>query len=112
MKRLLLVVPVMLALAGAAASAQTGGRAATAGTATNRIPAENALPGTTAWKGSPLAATSHALEGYADAADVAPGASVGLHLSASPATTATVKLYRLGWYGGKGGRLLVSYPGI
>ncbi len=64
---------------------------------------ENVRPGTAGWwagaDGIPAA------EGYLSAASLAPGERATLHL-ASEAGTLDVDWYRLGWYGGAGGRLL------
>jgi hypothetical protein len=74
----------------------------------NPIQAENALPGTTAWlRGE---AQAPAIEGYTSQVSVAPGEAVHLHVSTAPAARYRVELYRLGWYGGAGARLLACVP--
>jgi len=72
------------------------------------IAAENRHPGSAAWRitrrGDPAA-----IEGYADRVSAAPGEAVRLFVS----TTAPgfhVEAYRIGWYGGKRGRLLWRSP--
>jgi hypothetical protein len=68
------------------------------------IAAENRRPGTTAWRitkrGPP-----EALEGYADRVSATRGERVTLYVSTS-APRFRVEAYRMGWYGGKRGRLL------
>ena len=41
---------------------------------------------------------------------VAPGGRLDFHVSTAPAASYRVELYRLGWYGGAGGRLLACLP--
>ena len=81
--------------------------------AANPISTENALPGTTAWEphSQGLAnADQHALEGYASEVSVQPGETVHLHVSTNPVARYRVEVYRLGWYGGTGGRLVGCIP--
>ncbi len=68
-----------------------------------RIERENRLPGTDLWQ-LPLTGTGDA-EGYFDQVSVVPGAQIALRArSSSPSVS--VFVYRLGWYGGAGGRLV------
>ena len=67
------------------------------------IQRENARPGTPDWWAG--ADGSAAAEGYLSAASIAPGERATLHL-AGAARTLDVDWYRLGWYGGAGGRLV------
>ncbi len=72
------------------------------------VAAENALPGTDGWR---LTATAQAgwIEGYTRLASVHPGQSLPLHIdTASPGYT--VEAYRMGFYGGRQGRLLWTSP--
>ena len=64
---------------------------------------ENARAGTPGWWAG--AAGCAAAEGYLSAASVAPGERATLHV-ASATRTVDVAWYRLGWYGGAGGRLV------
>jgi hypothetical protein len=80
-----------------------------AGPRLNPIQAENALPGTAAWRPGP--SPGHAIEGYASESSVAPGDTLHLHVSTAPAAAYRVEIYRLGWYGGTGGRLEACLPG-
>ncbi len=75
---------------------------------------ENAKPGTLDWM---LAKTfiepatkyrSPRIEGYFDRASAKAGETVALHVSTNPASKFTVRLYRSGYYGGDGGRLVAD----
>jgi hypothetical protein len=76
----------------------------------NPIQAENALGGTEppAWLQPATPPTS--IEGYASEASVLPGQQVHLHVSTNDGYRYTVELYRLGWYGGLGARLVTCSP--
>src|SRR5947209_572691 len=73
----------------------------------NPIPAENALPGDAHWADGPDS-TAHEIEGYADRISARAGDSIPVRVSSSTSTTASWSLYRLGWYGGAGARLVGS----
>src|SRR5256886_11763807 len=79
-----------------------------AAAADNPIVTENQQPGTSAWQ---LANTANDLsgqiKGYADSTSVMQGSSLNLYVSVNPAQTFTIDVYRLGYYGGLGGRLLL-----
>lgn len=66
------------------------------------ITAENLKPGTTAWRITHQPPTGF-IEGFADTTYAAAGQTVGLYVSTS-APTFVVRAYRMGWYGGLGGR--------
>ncbi len=74
------------------------------------IAAENRRPGTTAWRitkrGDPAA-----LAGYASRVSAARGEVVALFVSTT-APRFQVEAYRMGWYGGKHGRLLWRSPPV
>lgn len=74
----------------------------------NAIQAENANAGSSGWRTQP--APPHAIEGYASQASVVAGDTLELHVSTAPAQRYRVEIYRLGWYGGAGGRLLACIP--
>lgn len=80
-----------------------------AGPSSDPIQAENALPGSTGWRTPP--APAHAIEGYTSEVSVAPGETLHLHVSTTPAALYRVEIYRLGWYDGSGGRLEICLPG-
>jgi len=65
---------------------------------------ENQRPGTTAWQISQLGAPD-AIEGWADHVSAANGDRVRLFVSTT-APRFRVEAYRMGWYGGLGGRLV------
>src|SRR2546421_2160317 len=76
-------------------------------TPSSPVAAENALPGTSAW------VITHAgsegwLEGYASDVSVNHGDAIDIHLSADAPTDVRWDLYRMGWYGGKRGRLIAT----
>lgn len=80
-------------------------------TASNRIAAENQLPGTTDWQLTYVLSRdyrSKAIEGYCSRTSARPGESIDFFVSAEPATEAVIDLYRLGYYGGKGGRYMTQ----
>lgn len=71
----------------------------------NPVQSENALLGTSAWN----ARSNNYSTIYADQIDVAPGDELDLHVS-TPYRYRIV-VYRLGWYGGAGGRPVACVPG-
>jgi len=75
----------------------------------NPVALENGLPGTRAWIAAE--ADPPAIEGYASETSVLPGEALHLHVAASPPARYVVRLYRLGWYDGAGGRLFGGVPG-
>jgi hypothetical protein len=74
----------------------------------NPIQIENAQPGTTAWQSPDT--DSPAIEGYASQVSALPGDTIQLHVSTRPSAEYRVEIYRLGWYGGAGGRLMMCLP--
>ncbi len=78
-------------------------------TTSQTIIRENALPGTTSWsipKG--LGATTE-IQAYASTTSVLPGHTITFYVSTQNDGTAySIDIYRLGWYGGAGGRLMTS----
>lgn len=77
-----------------------------AGRAPNPVSGENRLPGTGEWMlGSP--ATKREIEGYASRTSVVAGETLRVFVSTASPRYA-LEVYRLGWYGGKGGRLLAA----
>jgi hypothetical protein len=118
-KRLTLVVLLVILLAEIAGAVfllrreQTAPPYILASSRLNPIQQENQLPGITTWQVTnpapydPLTFRSPAIEGFAWTTS----ATAGERLSFSVSTTApsfTADIYRLGWYQGKGGRLLQS----
>ena len=91
-----------------------GGLASTSAAAdaagpSNPITVENSRPGTTDWQLTYVRSRnfrSEMIEGYCSRTSARAGETIDLFLSAVPATEVTLDLYRLGYYGGKGGRLV------
>jgi hypothetical protein len=52
------------------------------------------------------AAKGREIEGYASDVALLPGQALRLHVSTTPAARYQIRIYRLGWYRGKGGRLV------
>ncbi len=100
--RLVVVALLAFALTGSAAAVPQP-----SASAPNLVQAENALPGTPGWL-APDAGS--AIEGYTADQSLAPGDTLQLHVSVSPAQRYRVLIYRLGWYGGAGARLLGCLP--
>lgn len=90
----------------------------------NRIVAENRKPGTREWlltkvdtvrafKNAfnteiPYYARSRKIEGYVSRTSYAAGDTVQVFVSTEPATPFTLDIYRMGYYGGEGGRKVSS----
>jgi|694.fasta_scaffold36218_4 hypothetical protein len=76
------------------------------------IQAENARPGTRDWMITNVAidpATKYrspAIEGYCSHASIRAGETLSIFVSTRPASRFTIDVYRTGWYGGDGGRLM------
>jgi hypothetical protein len=72
------------------------------------VAAENARPGTSDWQLTYVrfdaGGRSKSIEGYCSATSVRAGETIDLFLSAERDTRASVDFYRMGWYGGLGGR--------
>jgi hypothetical protein len=78
-------------------------------TSANPVQRENSRPGTPGWEIPAGAGT--VISGYASETSVAPGQSFHLHVAAPPGLRYRVLVYRLGWYRGVGGRLIMCVPG-
>lgn len=50
------------------------------------------------------------IQGYASATSVHLGETIDFHVTANPAQTFRISIYRLGWYGGAGARHLLTSP--
>jgi N,N-dimethylformamidase beta subunit-like protein len=72
------------------------------------VQAENAQQGSPRWGARP--APADALQAYASQVSVQGGDRLDLHVSTTPAASYRVEIYRLGWYGGLGGRLMACLP--
>lgn len=86
----------------------SGGAALTQARALNPVQTENRRPGTRGWNAPAAAARS--IEGYASEVSVGPGGTIQLHVSTTPTGRYRVEVFRLGWYGGAGSRLVACVP--
>jgi N,N-dimethylformamidase beta subunit-like protein len=82
---------------------------ATSLTAGNPVQRENARPGTAGWRIP--AGAGKVITGFASELSVIPGHTFHLHVAAPPGSRYRVLVYRLGWYRGIGGRLIMCVPG-
>jgi PKD repeat protein len=73
--------------------------------ASNPTQLENAKPGTTAWQLT-NPALNREVEGYASLTSVNRGGQLKLFISVAEAQQVTIQFYRMGWYGGNGGRMM------
>jgi hypothetical protein len=83
----------------------------------NPIVAENTCPGSTGWlipaSGAQVANdVNKQIKGYANKTSVNKGSTIDLKVTVTPAQAFTIDIYRLGWYGGAGGRWMQSVPGL
>ena len=74
--------------------------------ASNPVVTENQQPGSSGWQHGSLVAndTTQQIKGYASATSVPQGGSLTLYVTVNPAQPYTIDIYRMGWYGGLGGR--------
>ncbi len=79
--------------------------------AQNAIVLENQKSGTTDWKLSNVA-TNNEIAGYGDATSINIGQALNLKISLAQAGQYNLDVYRLGYYNGKGGRLIASVAGL
>lgn len=75
--------------------------------AQNIIVLENQKAGTTDWQPLNLA-TNNEIAGYGDATSINKGQALNLKISLAQAGQYNLDIYRLGYYSGKGGRLIAS----
>lgn len=79
--------------------------------APNPIVAENALPGSPDWPITRLQNTKDGLEGFASETSVAAGDALTFYIN-TPAQTFDLLIYRTGYYGGAGARLIEEVRGL
>ena len=73
----------------------------------NPIVRENALPGTNDWQIPKGQGATTQIQAYASATSVLPGQKLTFYVSTQlEGTSYSIGFYRLGWYGGLGGRLM------
>jgi uncharacterized protein YaiE (UPF0345 family) len=80
--------------------------------AQNAIVIENQKLGTTNWKIAEINQATTEIEGYADATSINKGETINLKVSLAQAGQYQIDIYRLGYYGGAGGRLVTSISGL
>lgn len=76
----------------------------------NPIQTENQLPGTTAWQMTNPSKNGE-IQAYAGKDSINTGGSVNLYVSTKASDTYQIDIYRLGYYGGKGGTLKQTITG-
>jgi Domain of unknown function (DUF4347)/Domain of unknown function (DUF4082) len=81
-------------------------------TAQNAIVLENQQAGTTDWQIGSTFATNNEIAGYGDASSINKGQALNLKVSLAQAGKYNLNVYRLGYYGGAGGRLISSITGL
>ncbi len=129
MSALAVAVGLLAGCGGAGAGGGAGGRVQTPGASASgqakayrwlvrtagsppSIAAENRMPGTRAWRlpGPPQllgGAARGAIAGYVSEQTVAAGQRESVYVRAPGAHTVRLEVYRMGWYGGTGGRLVL-----
>jgi hypothetical protein len=81
--------------------------------AQNAIVLENQKTGTTNWQiGGTNLANNNEIAGYGDASSINKGQALNLKVSLAQAGKYNLDVYRLGYYGGAGGRLISSVAGL
>src|SRR4051812_14622071 len=113
--RVALLATFVFAVFASSAGAATfdGLNGGTAGLVSNAIQTENANPGTPGWDEFASVASQTAVSGYASKSSVNHGDSIDFFVT-STAASVKIDVYRTGWYGGVGARLMAamgSFPG-
>ncbi len=73
----------------------------------NPIVLENSNPGTTEWRLARWSSdTEMEIKGFASATSVNKGETITFYVTVNPAQSYDIKVFRMGWYGGAGGRLM------
>ena len=76
----------------------------------NPVQIENSLPGTSGWQLS-NPAVNREIEGYASLTSVNIGGTIAFSVSTTDSTF-NIDIFRTGWYGGVGARLLTTISGL
>ncbi len=92
---------------GAEAPASTPGEQEQGVSGGTQITLENKLPGTRAWQ-IRRTALNHEIEGYASAVSVKAGDTISLAVNSQGASF-SYQVFRMGYYGGMGGRLVAQH---
>jgi hypothetical protein len=106
-RRDLLKGAARMGLAGAVTSLATGAQPLPARPGDGVIARENSRPGTSDWQLTFIRSKdyrSEMIEGYCSHTSVRAGEPIDIFVSAKPATDVHIDIYRMGYYGGKGGR--------
>lgn len=77
--------------------------------ATNPIAAENTCPGTSSWRPDYPTGPQSAIEAFTNPVSVNVGQRINIYVSTT-ALAYSLQVYRMGWYQGLGGRLLLTIP--
>src|SRR5207302_1081810 len=82
--------------------------------ASNPIVAENQQSGSSAWRisGPQADDVTGQIKGYASATSVSQNQSIDLYVTVNPAQTYAIDVYRIGWYGGLGSRLMLHVGAV
>ena len=73
----------------------------------NPIVVENSNPGTSEWRLAKWASdTDQQIKGFASATSINKGEQITFHVTVNPAQSYNIKVFRMGWYQGNGGRLM------
>ena len=100
---------LLIALCAVAGAAGAGAEPGTS-PAPNPIQTENALSGTDPAEWLPPTYPPTSIEGYASEISVLPGEDVHFHVGTNEGYRYRIEVYRLGWYGAQGARLLTCLP--
>ncbi|HEY7417112.1 MAG TPA: N,N-dimethylformamidase beta subunit family domain-containing protein [Ktedonobacteraceae bacterium] len=77
--------------------------------AANPVAAENTCPGTTSWRPDHPTGPQSAIEAFTNPVSVNTGQQIKVYVSTT-ALAYSLQVYRMGWYQGLGGRLLLTIP--
>ena len=82
--------------------------------ATNQVVLENQQPGSSGWRLGGLVSddSTRQIKGYASATSVNQNQSIVFYVTVNPVQSYRIDIYRVGWYGGLGGRLRLSSTGL
>ncbi len=73
----------------------------------NPVVTENRNPGTTAWRLTKWANDAdQQIKGFASATSINKGEEITFYVTVNPVQSYNIAVYRMGWYGGAGGRLM------
>lgn len=85
--------------------------------ASNPIVLENQNPGSSGWRidyntGGLAEDVNNQIKGYASATSINHGSSIDFFVTVNPVQSYRIDVFRMGWYGGAGGRLMQSIPNL